>query len=182
MKRLSAKIAIGVTLIELIVVVAVLTLLAVIGLYSMQSASTRARVSRIHNDMRQLGAGVEIYKVDWNVYPPAAIGDWQLERPLTVLTTPVAYLAGLPEDPFGPAVYDFNAYLVQEGYEYKDRRTTSRGMPGETFGGIWEALAAKEYFIHASGPDRQWNVWPYIEYDPTNGVLSAGDITRFGPF
>jgi len=63
----------------------------------------------------------------------------------------------------------------------KDRLTTSTGMPGETYGYIWRELPAKEYFLHSCGPNRVWNVSPYVNYDPTNGSVSAGDITLFGP-
>jgi general secretion pathway protein G len=169
------------TLIELLIVVAILLLLAGIGAVNYQSAQARAKVARVQADMRTIATALETYRVEARAYPPAADGDWLLERPLDVLTTPVAHLGSLPRDPFSPAAMNFNPGIAIEGYQYKDSVTTSEGMPGETYGHIWRALPEKRYYLHSAGPNLVWDVLPYVEYDPTNGTVSVGDITRFGP-
>ena len=97
------------------------------------------------------------------------------------MTTPIEYMSSIPGDPFGEAVFDFNDALSMAGYNYKDKRTTSSGMPGETYGYIWRDAPRREYLLHSCGPNRVWDVHPYVEYDPTNGTISAGDICRIGP-
>jgi len=84
-------------------------------------------------------------------------------------------------DPFGPAPYDFAPTMIRLGYLYLDANSTSRGMPGETYGHIWKGEPGKKYMIHSCGPNRRWDVTPYREYDITNGTSSNGDICTFGP-
>jgi len=181
-KSHSHRLAVGgFTLIELLIVVAILAILAGIAAVNYQGFQSRSKVARALADMRTVAAAIETYKTDNQAYPPAALGDLQLAHPLDVLTDPVAYLSAIPGDPFGLAPFDFNPGLKILGYNYKDRRTTSTGMPGETYGHIWAALPDKEYLLHSCGPNRVWDVTPYVDYDPTNGTTSAGDICRFGP-
>jgi general secretion pathway protein G len=171
----------GFTLIELLIVVAILLLLAAIGAINYQHAHARAKVGRVQADMRTIAGALEAYRIDERAYPPAAADDFLLNLPLNALTTPLAYLTTLPVDPFGPAPMNHGPAVEQHGYQYKDSRTTSEGLPGEIFGHIWRALPDKRYYLHSAGPNRVWDVLPYIEYDPTNGTTSPGDISRFGP-
>jgi len=177
----TGKSKVGFTLVELLVAVAIVGILSAIAAVNFQAASVRSKVARVQNDMTTIAGAIEIYRFDRNVYPPAAIGDFQLETPLVSLTTPVEYLSSVPNAPFGPAAMDFNPGIRVGGYNYKDQKTTSVGMPAETYGHIWEAMPRKEYFLHSCGPNLVWDVLPYVEYDPTNGTVSKGDICRFGP-
>ena len=101
------------TLIELLIVVAIIAILAAIAVPNFLEAQVRAKVSRVKNDLRTVATGLEAYAVDWNWYPPEnfpgrAIGDqgdssvfiqW-----VTPLTTPVAYLTTVElRDPFTPS-------------------------------------------------------------------------------
>ncbi len=171
----------GFTLIELLIVVSILAILAVLGAVNYQEAQARGKVSRVHADMRSLASALEAYRTDNDAYPPAAIGDLQLLRPLVVLTSPVAYISSVPDDPFGWSPMDFAEALKLPGYQYKDRVTTSVGIPGETYGYVWEELPEKEFMLHSSGPNKVWDVTPFVPYDPTNGTVSVGDIILFGP-
>ena len=38
----------------------------------------------------------------------------------------------------------------------------------------------KVWVLISNGPDQQFQDW--IPYDPTNGIISNGDIERFGPY
>jgi prepilin-type N-terminal cleavage/methylation domain-containing protein len=88
----------GFTLIELLIVVAIIAILAAIAVPNFLEAQTRAKISRVKNDLRTLATGLEAYMVDSNKYPWPLIGAlgggvkghfiWWV----TELTTPVAYL------------------------------------------------------------------------------------------
>lgn len=172
----------GFTLIELLVVVAILAILAVLGSVNFQDAQARSKVARVHADMRTIATALEAYRTDARAYPVGARGDITLLRPLDVLTSPISYLSAIPEEPFSPATFNFAPTMRMGGYNYKDRVTTSVNMPGETYREMWQQLPDAQWMLHSPGPNRVWDVQPYADYDPTNGTLSIGDITRFGPY
>ncbi|MGI8905910.1 MAG: prepilin-type N-terminal cleavage/methylation domain-containing protein [Candidatus Sumerlaeaceae bacterium] len=95
------------TLIELLIVVAIIAILAAIAVPNFLEAQMRAKIARSKNDMRSLATGLESYAVDWNKYPycnnnitggrrPDASGTIPAtEVPLPILeriSTPVAYV------------------------------------------------------------------------------------------
>jgi prepilin-type N-terminal cleavage/methylation domain-containing protein len=169
------------TLIEILIVVAILALLAAVGTIDFQHARVRAKVARSLSDMGTIAAALEHYSVDHGAYPVAADGDLLLDRPLAALCSPVVYLTCIPEDPFSPAPMDFNSEIFMEGFQYKDRNSTSRGMPADTYGYVWRSNPERQYYLHSAGPNRAWDVTPFRTYDPSNGTESPGDIIRFGP-
>lgn len=96
------------TLLELVIVVAVIAILSVIAIPNFLSAQTRAKVSGAKNNITVLADAAQVYRVDWNRYPPTIqriprdpygiISDVQLY----VLTTPLAYVSPAAfKDPFG---------------------------------------------------------------------------------
>lgn len=96
------------TLIELLIVVAIIAILAAIAVPNFLEAQTRAKVSRVKADMRAIATGLETYHIDTNSYVyqnpqyrALRINNNQalvLER----LTTPISYLNGVSTftDPF----------------------------------------------------------------------------------
>ncbi|MEQ8818970.1 MAG: prepilin-type N-terminal cleavage/methylation domain-containing protein [Sumerlaeia bacterium] len=102
------------TLIELLIVVAIIAILAAIAVPNFLEAQTRSKVSRTKADMRTIATALESYAVDWNAYPNAnAFGSAAglafeltqtspLQFPtLERLSTPVAYLSSaIIRDPF----------------------------------------------------------------------------------
>ena len=169
------------TLLELLAVVALIAILAILAIINLQAAQAKSKVARVRADMTVIARALEAYRVDHRAYPPAAMGDELIEHPLVPLTGPVKYLAAVPEDPFGYAQFAFNPGLGMKGYNYKDKASTSKGMPGETYGRVWKQEPNYEFFLHSCGPNRTWDILPYVEYDPSNGIVSYGDITVFGP-
>ena len=125
------------TLIELLIVVAIIAILAAIAVPNFLEAQTRSKISRVKSDMRTIATGIEAYAVDYNRPPvgtvemiPACISqnyasfDYNAKNPIaeSKLTTPVAYIASLPRDPFHwgkdtlPAdqmVYVYHAYVCK---------------------------------------------------------------------
>src|SRR5688572_10315766 len=95
------------TLIELLIVVAIIAILAAIAVPNFLEAQTRAKVSRVKADMRSVGTALQAYAVDHNHYPPDYIGSvtapvaaYRL-RLIFYLTTPVAYITSVGfGDPF----------------------------------------------------------------------------------
>jgi prepilin-type N-terminal cleavage/methylation domain-containing protein len=111
------------TLIELLIVVAIIAILAAIAVPNFLEAQTRAKISREMNDMRSMSTAIESYCVDYSTYTrdsdssldfKDSANNYALDmsNPLwgkyangaLSLTTPVSYLNGLLKDPFGEAV------------------------------------------------------------------------------
>jgi prepilin-type N-terminal cleavage/methylation domain-containing protein len=109
------------TLIELLIVVAIIAILAAIAVPNFLEAQVRARVARVRADLRSVATALESYATDHNAYPPEGYPDgapgvgrpadgvlqqldpeWDAALSLIRLTTPVAYLTstGALTDPF----------------------------------------------------------------------------------
>jgi len=190
------------TLIELLIVVAIIAILAAIAVPNFLEAQVRSKVSRVKNDMRTLATAIEAYKVDTNRYPPDYRPDrqllWSYLPRLQVLTTPVAFLTAIPEDVFAEAAISRNSvlagpYKVPYGttlvrpytfdYAYRIYYT---GVPEAT--ATWEKITSNPesvlWALRSVGPDLEASVLgdPNVQvYDPTNGTLSKGDIFYTGP-
>jgi prepilin-type N-terminal cleavage/methylation domain-containing protein len=200
------------TLIELLIVVAIIGILAAIAIPNFLEAQIRAKVARAKSDLRTLSMAVEIYVVDYDgcplaadnmgepidPYPPTGFGPECFETRLAAsLTTPIAYLTGLPEDPFASPRADPEDPEVFEGpgyhYGYLDYALMNDGPEGaEKFREYVRMLKASPtvilYFLSSHGPDQDHDddevlTDPHaaVSYDPTNGTASNGDIVYFGP-
>lgn len=112
----------GFTLIELLIVVAIIAILAAIAIPNFLQAQVRAKVSRVHSDMRSVTTALEAYYVDHNDYIPdyydGCIYPPRYLRRLVPLTTPVAYITSIPSDVFaeGPATSEHT--LLRSLYTY----------------------------------------------------------------
>ena len=89
------------TLIELLIVIAIMLTLISIALPNYLDAKTRAKVTRAEGDTRSLGVALVAYYVDHSKYPPTPLESLgsRLER-LVFLTTPSRYLKSLPMEVF----------------------------------------------------------------------------------
>lgn len=181
------------TLIELLIVVAIIGILAAIAVPNFLEAQTRAKVGRVKADMRNTAMAIEAYAVDQGQYvitdwpfvalpaqsgweTPAArlMGEWGV---VWRLTTPIAYISSWPEDPFrnGNLTMDDGRYL--DYYMWADYRQVDVGMRLIRPNIRW--------FIFSNGPDRRFQggmeyLWD-AHYDSSNGTISTGNIVRFGP-
>jgi len=59
----------GFTLIELMVVIAIIIILAAIAIPNYLSMTARAKKSRVASDFAALATALETYRTDWNTYP-----------------------------------------------------------------------------------------------------------------
>ena len=195
------------TLIELLIVVAIIAILAAIAVPNFLEAQTRAKVSKAHADIRSLATALESYRVDNNKYVPTPNFNRQtgqqtftLEARWAYLTTPVSYITSILDDPFGDTdveesnwqtsskfrTYDYTAFDKEGTFEtdsFKPDLVQAFGYPSSI---MW--------IISSQGPDREPGLTVNdpqagtvsgratgLPYDPTNGTVSAGDIIRVGP-
>ncbi|MBE7558745.1 type II secretion system protein [bacterium] len=167
------------TLIELLIVVAIISVLAAIAVPNFLTAQVRAKVARAESDMHELGTGLEAYYTDHASYP-LEDGYWGVDfKAFVRLTTPVKYLSSMPIDAFNTRMTpdtDIGFYNIGTG---------STRMTGAT-----PNTDRDVYVIASYGPDlsddthyimyfpRTNNACPY---DISNGVMSRGDIYRLSP-
>lgn len=114
------------TLIELLIVVAIIAILAAIAVPNFLEAQVRSKTSRVKADQRSLATAIEAYYVDNNSYPACDSSDWvtafganglptasaglisiptfRLKQTstdnLSTLTTPISYITSYFTDPF----------------------------------------------------------------------------------
>jgi prepilin-type N-terminal cleavage/methylation domain-containing protein len=177
------------TLIELLIVVAIIAILAAIAVPNFLEAQTRSKVSRSHADLRSLATAVESYMIDNNRYMPftVAVSGKLGERQIFLLTSPVAYITAIPQDVFQAskpakstvAAKNYNAFFgpVPNYYVYGPTTFYLDGASG------WS--------LRVMGPDQDWDLVGYApdndtivpqngQYDATNGTISNGDLLRSG--
>ncbi|MEN6625195.1 MAG: prepilin-type N-terminal cleavage/methylation domain-containing protein [Candidatus Sumerlaeia bacterium] len=217
------------TLIELLIVVAIIAILAAIAVPNFMEAQTRARVSRTQSDIRTQAMALESYFVDYGSYTRDSdssldtVGqteghyNHELANGVLQLTTPIAYMSGILEDPFakGTQVMAVGGGGTAMGYRIASG-SWSYGATGfnddQGSYAVFKQMGPRQcYAIIGVGPDKararmgykcfpfqpannsaegpvgvelntaknnQPNCW--MEYDPTNGSVSVGDIYRFG--
>lgn len=195
----------GFTLIELLIVVAIIAILAAIAVPNFLEAQTRAKVSRVKSDMRSLATGVEAYRLDYNrLFPTARFTGQTRTFIWSYMTTPIAYMTSVPEDPFNNKDGDGDRVITIWGPDYLIGNTTIRHKDGQgttigdarprsaTFFSPYPEYSDGTNFFKddlwamvSFGPDQTFQVTtptfpsPVTPYDPTNGTVSDGDILRF---
>ncbi len=178
------------TLIELLIVVAIIGILAAIAVPNFLNAQIRAKVANAQADMKSLSTALETYHLDNNIYPPTpnTSGNLRFAR-LAKLTSPVAYMSSVPLDPFRKGIDPNNTGILFQAEdsayplwdpEYADARRTS----GTVFDWIPQQKGNKgAYVLHGAMPDTDYEAaegMPLHFYDSSNGVRSGGDYYRFG--
>lgn len=91
----------GFSLIELIIVSVILMLLAITAFPYFQNALIRAHTAKINSDFHLIKNSLEMYRTDHRMYPwQHGIVNLRLIDEVFELTTPVAYLEQIPQNPF----------------------------------------------------------------------------------
>ena len=205
----------GLTLIELMIVVAILAVLTAIGWPNFVQARTRTKVSVTKNNLRLLDHALGAYRTDHGFFPPGRptpgvdpFGVFSVYA-LSGLTTPIAYVSGealrnsfgnlrVPEPKVSAPTLAGDSYRPLPSpqpsllyFHYLKFAALRRNA----------ALAANAFAVISSGPDREDSLsvfYPFPAqlpseasrfgvssihdtiYDPTNGSISGGDISRWG--
>ena len=188
------------TLIELLIVVAIIAVLSAIALPNFLEAQTRTKVSRAMADMRSCATAIESYCVDYSTYPldGAVLTNYSVIYPTgnpsdaqnrtkfagPGLTTPVAYMTSHPKDPFNTTPQQEE----MQWYFYSNLTQASKWL-STNMGTVPPMIQIRmndwgNWMMMGSGPDRdrldvgsssgQFIVNGY--YDATNGTISNGDI------
>lgn len=173
----------GFTLIELLIVVAIIAILAAIATPNFLEAQVRAKTSRVKSDVRSLSTALQAYRVDHNNFPldgndyeSTRMNEFNSRRNLSRVTTPVAFITSVPNDPFhvnnssNPSVLGI---FTPDPPPYTYLYMTPGGY-GEHNG------KPDKYGLFSLGPDQDLDAMgsALISYDPTNGTISNGDIIR----
>ncbi len=175
------------TLIELLIVVAIIAILAAIAVPNFMEAQTRSKVSKAYTDMRTLKTGLEVYRMDTGTLPPDPFGQG-MYLTWSYLTTPVAYLTSMPLSPFEFRDYAAAGYNDYGRPPYDYARYDQPSTPNQHL----TKAAGILYLILCAGPDQDQDLgsqlgWDqvyrlhdgsglFVLYDATNGTKSSGDI------
>jgi type II secretion system protein G len=183
----------GFTLIELVIVVAIIALLAAIAIPNFLEAQTRAKVSRAKADLRTIAIGLELYVTDFGVYPPNDGAFAYAVTPIYI-TTPVAYVSDRPQDPFAryvkvPGFPEDARYYSYHRIVSPDEADPVLDPPDAIDGvniraleryGAWNQASIGPDLLYADGnDDPTLSSPPYsfdVPYDATNGTVSFGNI------
>jgi prepilin-type N-terminal cleavage/methylation domain-containing protein len=177
------------TLIELLIVVAIIAILAAIAVPNFLEAQVRSKVSRVKSDLRTFATAIESYTVDYNTPPPEAgvdpfpslsFGPGQMGQTGIItqaITTPVAYLTNFViPDPFllqdGAARMDVRLFTYQAyTYRWPKRMVGQNRAPrADIFpidnneGNFLNGTRFKDLYgawrMFSIGPDRSWTNSP----------------------
>ncbi len=207
------------TLIELLIVVAIIGILAAIAVPNFLNAQIRAKIARSQADTKNLGTAVEAFRIDqggllidiWdddgticlNILNDRYKNIGNSAKPtrlmrdvMAPLTTPVSYIASIPQDPFlkePKKVASGESWTGQlDTYTYVDNdprcsdawppdnhnidayQPSNWGVPGAV-----RRLGKGEFALIGSGPDGivVQTGFRGIPYQSSNGLTSAGDVT-----
>lgn len=182
------------TLIELLIVIAIIAILASIAVPNFLMAQARAKVSRCLADQRSVAVALESYAVDSN-NRYAEYGnprDFALVagEPIVFLpvriTTPVSYITALPPDAFpgkrtGLTGTEPTTYFYMHDYEVTYLgKAQPQGHVQDHYRSLSGATLPVKYTVWSFGPDLD-DDHGIVLYDPTNGTISSGDVMKFGP-
>ena len=191
----------GFTLIELLIVVAIIGILAAIAVPNFLNAQTRARIANVQSDFNAISTAMESYQIDHNRYPTPFM--------LHLLTTPIAYIASVPQDPFPPSIAGGGAASGQgeagasvTWYRYVSGDPSLRTAHCADYWAYFAPFLLRSAAVARANqldcPTR-WLVKSFgpnvntqalcggngddctFRYDGSNGLRSIGDIAVFGP-
>ena len=168
------------TLIELLIVVAIIGILAAVAVPNFLNAQMRARVVRAISDMKAVGTAISMYKMDNNEYPENVYGYTRR------VTTPIAYMSSTPIDFFDQYYAEIFGFPPPYWYSHLD------SYPNEAYYNAHLAYSPNSQFmVFSYGPDTHSTTVTnetgkgisggiLVIYAMSNGVRSWGNLFYFG--
>jgi len=198
----------GFTMIELLIVIAIIAVITAIAVPNLISANVKAKVKGIKSEMGSSAIALEDYRMDEGNYPidpehtgsgynpdviakpnidfddpTDALGLGQLVFP-DGASDPV-YLYRIPGDPFNDSgEEEWNGTSGAHNNHYSYFTADASGAASST--------EAKYWALVSYGPDKDLDITSYSDardaydngtdlYDPDSGITSNGDIVIIGP-
>ncbi len=163
------------TLIELLIVVAIIAILAAIAVPNFLEAQVRSKVARVQGELRTFATAIEAYAVDFNtpprehtsgyysgdaVIPPGTSTGGIMAR---VISTPVAYITNAwPKDPF---VEQRSAIAFDEQvYSYHNQKIRANDPNWTIFGSTAAQPVTKSRHLDFYGAWRIGSIGPGRDY------------------
>lgn len=194
----------GFTLIELLIVVAIIAILAAIAVPNFLEAQTRAKVSRVKNDLRTQATALEAYYVDNNAYTRDSDSDLDRETAwdgvpynkkangVTQLTTPIAYMTSIPSDPFSAGQFQRATGGTAFGYRIGSGSwsyaSSEAALPDEqNAADTYAAFGRSGSFVTLSpGPDKNrarmsYKCFPYKPISNEDGTSGPNFYEDYDP-
>lgn len=195
------------TLIELLIVVAIIAILAAIAVPNFLEAQVRSKVSRARADMRSYATALEAYVTDHNNYPTYHYVEYDSAGE----KAPSSSGGKTVKEFFVGGETDANATVINfEGdYQVTTPIAYISSIPPDPFhdydgddpfetrhfmyvnwkyyynlGGIpdstWDTISRMygDWRMTSAGPDKTRGDSYHISYDPSNGTVSTGQIHR----
>lgn len=166
------------TLIELLIVVAIIGIVAAISVPNFMNARIRASIARVEAEEYTIALALELYRADYNSLPPVRATQSTRYMGYRYLTTPIAFLDSILHDPFRKRfIKGFGSNGYDQYYEFAVQPWPSTLSHNTIFA------------IESVGPDQvdslATNTYPshsdrFEFYDPSNGLTSSGDLLRAG--
>lgn len=193
------------TLVELLVVVAISSILVTILTFSISDALIRTRIAASKNNMKALANGIQMLRMEkgvllvdygqgyekWgkdrivNLFHGVGLGDPRMGRSYldvyAPLTSPVSYMSQIPKDPF---ITEKIIELYYKSREYHPKRDeylyfASCEYPAlrDSWCDAW-APPGGHYTLEGCGPVSHSGGcnWYLTKYNPSNGLLSRGSL------
>ena len=178
MTRLPGRWTPAFTLIELLIVVAIIGVLAAIAVPNFLNAQIRANVARVRADFNAAANALQAYRIDHNRLPLMRDrGGPRHYRIPGVLTTPIAYIGSIPNDPFQSEENDMGIVARDVLFRYRYHNFPMLVCDNDVVD-----IPATEVDIEVMGTWRFLSIGPdssyqgYTRYNPTNGIIRRGDI------
>lgn len=179
------------TLIELLIVVAIIGILAAIAVPNFLNAQVRAKISKTEAEMASYATAAEMYRLDNNDYHPHNHTPWQNKY----LTTPIAYFASVPRDIFEKqnksnawdlkfGEYHLERIYYPDGTLWLDPRLRVPNNPDAVQRGMKNKPYAYELWSVGPNGVLDFNVngiTGFTFYMASNGTSSSGDLVWIRP-
>ena len=178
----------GFTLIEFLIIIAVVGILSAISIPQYINSQVRSKVAKVKAEQKIIGIGLEAYAVDWDVYPADTLAGWPFYISNNI-TTPIPYITeDIQFDPFPSS--GWSTHSVVQRYRFKN-------LGYNTYSHNWEPtkpanFSDREFLgkwvIYSEGPWGKLAIpngfsdgavegdWLWLPYNPTNGTISHGNI------